>query len=97
MGVVIAGHGPAITTSYRGATNAHDARIVVTSPSGRRMVVRWDGDLGQSENHDAAAIAAVAKWYDDPCWSSHALVRGCGRSESGWTYVLAPVTSRGQP
>jgi hypothetical protein len=50
----------AIITKYKGPTDHHGSRIVV-SCDGKRMSVPWDYTLNPADNHVAAALAFAEK------------------------------------
>ncbi len=58
--------GPVIITRYLGPTNTRGSRISAThkrdSETTWRAVIAWDHALNPAANHQAAAMALLAKW-----------------------------------
>lgn len=74
----------AITTSFRGPTDSHDARVIARCEA-KRIAVRWDDHLDQAGNHAAAAIELM----DQLGWSERDdLVMGGTRE--GYVFVRVP-------
>lgn len=77
----------AITTRFIPPTNTRGARISVRAAAGR-MVVSWKHNMGVDENHDAAALAFLAKMDWTGGWVGGSLPDGRGN-----VYVRSPVHS----
>lgn len=83
-----AGSRQSITTSFRGPTDSHDARIIARCEA-KRIAVRWDDHLDQAGNHAAAAIELM----DQLGWSEkNDLVMGGTRE--GYMFVQVPKRSK---
>jgi hypothetical protein len=67
----------AILTSYRGATDAHDSRIIA-SCGAKRMALSWDYELDTAQNHTRAALklAESLGWLDNRALASGSLPKG---------------------
>ena len=74
-------HHIVITTKYHGPTNSNGSRITA-SYDGRRVTKSYDHALNSTGNHEAAALAFIAKHF--PEYS----IRAYGAIDTGYVFLV---------
>lgn len=57
---------PVIVTKYLGPTNTKGSRVKATAGGGASVLLSWDYELNEADNHAAAAIALIEKRWGYP-------------------------------